>query len=72
MLSVIQLTLCIATPTGCGRATGGPGAHPLGGHPEGFLTSGEQRHKDEVYMPILLEDEDGVVHGNDWVRGEDV
>ena len=26
-------------------------------------------HKDEVYVPLLLEDEDGVQHGNDWARG---
>jgi len=26
-------------------------------------------HKDEVYVPMLLEDENGVVHGNDWARG---
>jgi len=25
--------------------------------------------KDEVYLPILLEDEDGVAYGNDWARG---
>jgi uncharacterized protein len=25
--------------------------------------------KDEVYVPLLLEDEDGVAHGNDWARG---
>lgn len=25
--------------------------------------------KDEVYLPILLEDENGVTHGNDWARG---
>jgi uncharacterized protein len=25
--------------------------------------------KDEVYVPILLEDESGVAHGNDWARG---
>jgi uncharacterized protein len=25
--------------------------------------------KDEVYVPLLLEGEDGVAHGNDWARG---
>jgi len=25
--------------------------------------------KDEVYLPILLEDGNGVTHGNDWARG---
>ena len=25
--------------------------------------------KDEVYVPLLLEDEDGVARGNDWARG---
>jgi uncharacterized protein len=25
--------------------------------------------KDEVYLPVLLEDENGVLHGNDWARG---
>jgi uncharacterized protein len=25
--------------------------------------------KGEVYVPLLLEDEDGTVHGNDWARG---
>jgi len=25
--------------------------------------------KDEVYIPLLLEGEDGVAHGNDWARG---
>jgi len=25
--------------------------------------------KDEVYVPLLLEDEDGSAHGNDWARG---
>jgi uncharacterized protein len=25
--------------------------------------------KGEVYIPLLLEDEDGVAHGNDWARG---
>jgi uncharacterized protein len=25
--------------------------------------------KDEVYVPLLLEDEDGVAHGNDWAQG---
>ncbi len=25
--------------------------------------------KGEVYVPFLLEDEDGVAHGNDWARG---
>ncbi len=25
--------------------------------------------RDEVYVPLLLEDEDGVAHGNDWARG---
>lgn len=25
--------------------------------------------KDEVYVPLLMEDEDGVAHGNDWARG---
>jgi uncharacterized protein len=29
----------------------------------------ETRHKDEVYPMMLLEDEDGVAHGNDWARG---
>jgi len=26
-------------------------------------------HRDEVYVPILLEGEDGIAHGNDWARG---
>jgi uncharacterized protein len=26
-------------------------------------------NKDEVYGPILLQDENGVFHGNDWARG---
>jgi uncharacterized protein len=26
-------------------------------------------HKSEVYVPLLVEDEDGVAHGNDWARG---
>lgn len=26
-------------------------------------------HKDEVYVPLRLEDENGVCHGNDWARG---
>jgi hypothetical protein len=25
--------------------------------------------KDEVYVPLLLEDENGTAHGNDWARG---
>jgi uncharacterized protein len=25
--------------------------------------------KDEVYVPLLLEDENGMTHGNDWARG---
>jgi uncharacterized protein len=25
--------------------------------------------KDEVYVPVLLEDENGMSHGNDWARG---
>ena len=25
--------------------------------------------KDEVYVPLLLQDENGVAHGNDWARG---
>ena len=25
--------------------------------------------KSEAYVPLLLEDEDGVAHGNDWARG---
>jgi uncharacterized protein len=25
--------------------------------------------KDEVYLPLLLEDENGMAHGNDWARG---
>jgi len=25
--------------------------------------------KDDVYVPLLLEDEDGTAHGNDWARG---
>ena len=25
--------------------------------------------KDEVYVPLLLEDEHGLAHGNDWARG---
>ena len=25
--------------------------------------------KDEVYVPLLLQEEDGVAHGNDWARG---
>jgi uncharacterized protein len=23
----------------------------------------------EVYMPVLLEDDEGIAHGNDWARG---
>jgi len=26
-------------------------------------------NKDEVYVPLLLEDENGMVQGNDWARG---
>ena len=26
-------------------------------------------NKDDVYVPLLLEDENGVTHGNDWARG---
>jgi uncharacterized protein len=26
-------------------------------------------HKGEIYLPLLLEDADGVAHGNDWARG---
>lgn len=26
-------------------------------------------NKDEVYVPLLLKDQDGTVHGNDWARG---
>jgi uncharacterized protein len=26
-------------------------------------------HKGEVYVPLLLEDESGMAHGNDWARG---
>ena len=26
-------------------------------------------HKGEVYLPLLLEDADGVTHANDWARG---
>jgi uncharacterized protein len=26
-------------------------------------------YKDEIYLPILLEDEHGVAHGNDWASG---
>jgi uncharacterized protein len=26
-------------------------------------------HEGEVYVPLLLEDEHGVAHGNDWARG---
>jgi uncharacterized protein len=26
-------------------------------------------HKGEVYVPLLLQDENGVAHGNDWARG---
>jgi uncharacterized protein len=26
-------------------------------------------HKGEVYVPLLLDDENGVAHGNDWARG---
>jgi uncharacterized protein len=26
-------------------------------------------NKDEVYVPLLLEDENGVAHGNDWAHG---
>jgi uncharacterized protein len=26
-------------------------------------------HKGEVYLPLLLEDADGMAHGNDWARG---
>jgi hypothetical protein len=25
--------------------------------------------KGEVYVPILLQDENGMAHGNDWARG---
>jgi uncharacterized protein len=25
--------------------------------------------KGEVHVPLLLEDEDGTAHGNDWARG---
>ncbi len=25
--------------------------------------------KDDVYLPVLLEDEEGIVHGNDWAQG---
>jgi uncharacterized protein len=25
--------------------------------------------KDEAYMPLLLEDENGMIHGNDWAQG---
>jgi len=25
--------------------------------------------KSEVYVPLLLEDPDGMAHGNDWARG---
>ena len=25
--------------------------------------------KGEVYVPLLLEDDGGIVHGNDWARG---
>ena len=26
-------------------------------------------HRDDVYVPLLLKDQDGTVHGNDWARG---
>jgi uncharacterized protein len=26
-------------------------------------------HKGEAYMPLLLQDENAVAHGNDWARG---
>jgi hypothetical protein len=26
-------------------------------------------HKGEVYVPLLLKDENGVAHGNDWAHG---
>jgi uncharacterized protein len=26
-------------------------------------------HKGEVYVPLLLDDENGVAHGNDWAHG---
>ena len=26
-------------------------------------------HKGEVYVPLLLEDADGIAHGNDWAQG---
>jgi uncharacterized protein len=29
----------------------------------------EALHNDDVCLPILLEDENGVCHGNDWARG---
>ena len=32
-------------------------------------TIAETLHKGEVYGPSLLEDKDGVAHGNDWARG---
>ena len=32
-------------------------------------TIAETLFKGEVYVPLLLEDENGVAHGNDWARG---
>jgi uncharacterized protein len=26
-------------------------------------------HSEDVFLPLLLEDDDGVAHGNDWVNG---
>jgi len=32
-------------------------------------TIAETLHKHEVHVPLLLEDENGVAHGNEWARG---
>jgi uncharacterized protein len=32
-------------------------------------TIAETLHKGEVYVPLLLDDENGVAHGNDWAHG---
>lgn len=29
----------------------------------------ETLERDDVYLPILLENEDGITYGNDWVKG---
>jgi uncharacterized protein len=58
---------------------GGTGAHEFGGLEEANeILALLMRHwndiaatlsKGEVYLPILLEDENGVPQGNDWARG---